>query len=131
MTLAQEANVVSDGAKFTRVLPSVNLEYALADTVKLRGGYNITPLEIENVLHQHPAVQSAAVLGLPHDVLGEDIAAAIALRPGASVDAEGLQQYVRDNLADNKVPRTIRFFDELPLNPNGKVPAIGERIKRS
>ena len=87
----------------------------------IRGGYNITPLEIENVLHQHPAVQSAAVLGLPHDVLGEDIAAAIALRPGASVDAEGLQQYVSDNLADNKVPRTIRFFDELPLNPNGKV----------
>ncbi len=87
----------------------------------IRGGYNITPLEIENVLHQHPAVQSAAVLGVPHDVLGEDIAAAIALRPGASVDAEGLQQYVRDNLADNKVPRTIRFFDELPLNPNGKV----------
>ncbi|MCC2980272.1 class I adenylate-forming enzyme family protein [Sphingomonas sp. IC4-52] len=87
----------------------------------IRGGYNITPLEIENVLHQHPAVQSAAVLGVPHDVLGEDIAAAIALRPGASVGAEDLQQYVRDNLADNKVPRTIRFFDELPLNPNGKV----------
>ncbi len=87
----------------------------------IRGGYNITPLEIENVLHQHPAVQSAAVLGVPHDVLGEDIAAAIALRPGASVGAEELQQYVRDHLADNKVPRTIQFFAELPLNPNGKV----------
>jgi long-chain acyl-CoA synthetase len=87
----------------------------------IRGGYNITPLEIETVLHQHPAVQQAAVVGVPHDVLGEDVAAAVSLRPGTSATAEEVIAFCREHLADNKVPRTLLIMSELPLNPNGKI----------
>jgi len=87
----------------------------------IRGGYNITPLEIESVLHQHPAVQSAAVVGIDHDVLGEDIAAAVTLRPDTLVTDTELATWCRQHLADNKVPRTIVILGELPHNPNGKV----------
>ncbi len=87
----------------------------------IRGGYNITPLEIETVLHQHPAVQGAAVVGIDHDVLGEDVAAALTLRPGITATAPDIIAYAREHLADNKVPRTVLILDELPLNPNGKV----------
>ena len=87
----------------------------------IRGGYNITPLEIETVLHQHPAVQQAAVVGVDHPVLGEDIAAAVSLRPGAHASADSIIAFCRDHLADNKVPRTLLVLDELPLNPNGKI----------
>lgn len=87
----------------------------------IRGGYNITPLEIETVLHQHPAVQQAAVVGIPHEVLGEDIAAAVSLRPGTTASPEKIAEFCREHLADNKVPRTIVVLDALPLNPNGKI----------
>jgi long-chain acyl-CoA synthetase len=87
----------------------------------IRGGYNITPLEIETVLHQHPSVQNAAVVGIDHEILGEDIAAAITLRAGTAATIEELGAFCREHLADNKVPRTIVIFDELPHNPNGKV----------
>ena len=87
----------------------------------IRGGYNITPLEIETALHQHPAVQQAAVVGVPHDVLGEDIAAAVSLRPGTTATPEEIIAFCREHVADNKVPRTLVIMDELPLNPNGKI----------
>lgn len=87
----------------------------------IRGGYNITPLEIETVLHQYPAVQQAAVVGIDHDVLGEDVAAAVTLRPGVSATAEDIIAYAREHLADNKVPRTLVVLGEMPLNPNGKI----------
>ncbi|MDP3674971.1 MAG: class I adenylate-forming enzyme family protein [Novosphingobium sp.] len=87
----------------------------------IRGGYNITPLEIETALHQHPAVQQAAVVGVPHEVLGEDIAAAVSLRPGTSATPEEIITFCREHLADNKVPRTLLVLAELPLNPNGKI----------
>lgn len=87
----------------------------------IRGGYNITPLEIETVLHQHPAVQQAAVVGIDHDVLGEDVSAAVTLRPGAVASADEIIAYAREHLADNKVPRTLLVLDDMPLNPNGKV----------
>jgi long-chain acyl-CoA synthetase len=87
----------------------------------IRGGYNITPLEIETVLHQHPAVQDAAVVGIDHEILGEDVAAAITLRAGANATATDIAAYAEQHLADNKVPRTIMILDALPLNPNGKV----------
>ncbi len=87
----------------------------------IRGGYNITPLEIETALHLHPAVQQAAVVGVPHEVLGEDIAAAVSLRPGASATADEIIAFCREHLADNKVPRTLLVMDDLPLNPNGKI----------
>jgi long-chain acyl-CoA synthetase len=87
----------------------------------IRGGYNITPLEIETVLHQHVAVQDAAVVGIDHDVLGEDVAAAVTLRPGASVTVGEITFWCREHLADNKVPRTVLVLGELPRNANGKV----------
>lgn len=87
----------------------------------IRGGYNITPLEVETVLHQHPAVKDAAVVGIDHPVLGEDIAAAITLANGATVSEQELAAFCREHLADNKVPRTILILDALPHNPNGKV----------
>jgi long-chain acyl-CoA synthetase len=87
----------------------------------IRGGYNITPLEIETALHLHPAVQQAAVVGVPHEVLGEDIAAAVSLRPGISATPDDILAFCREHLADNKVPRTLVIMDALPLNPNGKI----------
>lgn len=87
----------------------------------IRGGYNITPLEIETVLFDHPAVKDAAVVGVPHDVLGEDIAAAVVLRPGATATVEDLAAWCGERLANNKVPRTFVFFDVFPYNANGKV----------
>ena len=87
----------------------------------IRGGYNITPMEIETALHLHPAVQQAAVVGVPHEVLGEDIAAAVSLRPGMTATPEDIIAFCRAQLADNKVPRTLLILDELPLNPNGKI----------
>lgn len=87
----------------------------------IRGGYNISPLEIENILHSHPAVKHAAVVGVAHDVLGEDIAAAIVLTGGGTVSVQELQTWCRERLADNKVPRVLLFVDDLPMNQNGKV----------
>lgn len=87
----------------------------------IRGGYNITPLEIETVLHLHPAVQQAAVVGVDHEVLGEDIAAAVTLRPGQSATPEAIIAFCREHLADNKVPRDLLVLGEMPLNPNGKI----------
>ncbi|MEN9717188.1 MAG: hypothetical protein RIQ99_66 [Pseudomonadota bacterium] len=87
----------------------------------IRGGYNITPLEIETVLHLHPAVQQAAVVGVEHEVLGEDVAAAVTLRPGQSATPDEIIAFCRQHLADNKVPRTLLILDEMPLNPNGKI----------
>ena len=87
----------------------------------IRGGYNITPLEIETALHLHPSVQQAAVVGVPHEVLGEDIAAAVSLRPGTSAMPDEIIAFCREHLADNKVPRTLVIMDALPLNPNGKI----------
>jgi acyl-CoA synthetase (AMP-forming)/AMP-acid ligase II len=87
----------------------------------IRGGYNITPLEIETVLHDHPAVKDAAVVGIAHEVLGEDVAAAVSLRAGTSATPAELQAWCRERLADNKVPRTIVVLDGLPYNQNAKV----------
>lgn len=87
----------------------------------IRGGYNITPLEIETALHMHPAVQLAAVVGVPHEILGEDIAAAVSLRPGTTATPEEILAFCREHIADNKLPRTLVIMAELPLNANGKI----------
>jgi acyl-CoA synthetase (AMP-forming)/AMP-acid ligase II len=87
----------------------------------IRGGYNISPAEVENVLHAHPDVADVAVLGVPHPVLGEDVAASVVLRPGAALTPTDLAEWCRQRLADNKVPRTIVFRPALPYNQNGKV----------
>jgi long-chain acyl-CoA synthetase len=87
----------------------------------IRGGYNVYPREIEEVLYTHPAVLEAAVLGVPHDDLGEEIAAVIALRPGSEANADELRSYVKERVAPYKYPRLIKFIDELPKNATGKI----------
>ena len=87
----------------------------------IRGGYNIAPVEIEDVLHRHPGVKDAAVVGVSHEVLGEDVAAAVTLTAGATASPAELENWCRRHLAENKVPRTIVIFGELPLNQNAKV----------
>jgi long-chain acyl-CoA synthetase len=87
----------------------------------LRGGYNVYPREVEEVLYEHPAVSEAAVVGLPDERLGEEVGAAIALVPGAEVDADDLRDFVKQRVAAYKYPRRIWFVDELPKGPTGKI----------
>ncbi len=87
----------------------------------IRGGYNIYPREVEEVLYEHPAVREAAVVGLPHAELGEEVGAAVALKQGESVEADELSAFVKDQLAAYKYPRRIWFVDELPKGPTGKI----------
>ena len=87
----------------------------------IRGGYNVYPREIEEVLYEHPAVAEAAVIGLPHPALGEEVAAAVALKPGAAVTAEELRDYVKGQVAAYKYPRHVWLVDVLPKGPTGKI----------
>ncbi len=87
----------------------------------IRGGYNIYPREIEEVLYEHPAVREAAVLGIPDDDLGEEVGAAVALKDGAEATADELREFVKGQVAAYKYPRHIWFVDDLPKGPTGKV----------
>ncbi|MGW2857405.1 AMP-binding enzyme, partial [Streptomyces sp. NPDC001215] len=87
----------------------------------IRGGYNVYPREIEEVLHEHPAVALAAVVGVRHERLGEEVAAAVVLREGAQAGAEELQQFVKDRVAAYKYPRMVWLVDALPTGPTGKI----------
>jgi len=87
----------------------------------IRGGYNVYPPEIEDVLHAHPAVAEAAVIGIPDDRLGEEVMAVVTLRPGSTLSAPDLIAYCKDQMAAYKYPRVIEFRDELPKNAIGKV----------
>jgi len=87
----------------------------------IRGGYNIYPREIEEVLYTHKDVSEAAVMGIPHTDLGEEVAAVIVLRPGAEITSDELRQYVKEQVAPYKYPRVVRFMDELPKTAAGKI----------
>src|SRR3712207_7090382 len=87
----------------------------------IRGGYNVYPREVEEVLYTHPAVAEAAVVGVPHPELGEEVGAAVALREGQEVSAEELQAYVKGEVAAYKYPRRIWFVDALPKTATGKI----------
>jgi long-chain acyl-CoA synthetase len=87
----------------------------------IRGGYNVYPREIEEVLYEHPAVAEAAVIGLPHPSLGEEVGAAVALKPGAVTTAEELRDYVKAQVAAYKYPRHVWIVDALPKGPTGKI----------
>jgi long-chain acyl-CoA synthetase len=87
----------------------------------IRGGYNVYPREIEEVLYEHPAVREAAVIGVPHAELGEEVAAAIVLVPGAEVEEPEIVEFVKSQVAAYKYPRFVWFVDELPKGPTGKI----------
>jgi long-chain acyl-CoA synthetase len=87
----------------------------------IRGGYNVYPREIEEVLHEHPAVAEVAVVGVPHAELGEEVGAAVVLKPGASATPEELRAFAKDRVAAYKYPRHVWFLPELPKGPTGKI----------
>ena len=87
----------------------------------IRGGYNVYPREIEEVLYEHPSVLEAAVLGVPDASLGEEVGAAVVLRPEAETDKDDIRAFVKERVAAYKYPRHIWFTDELPKGATGKV----------
>ncbi len=87
----------------------------------IRGGYNVYPREVEEVLYEHPAVREVAVVGIPDDSLGEEVGAAVALKDGEEVSTEDLQAFVKEEVASYKYPRKIWLVDELPKGPTGKI----------
>jgi long-chain acyl-CoA synthetase len=87
----------------------------------IRGGLNVYPREVEEVLEEHPAVLEAAVVAVPHTLLGQEVGAAVVLRDGMQADAKELRFFVRDEIAAYKYPRHVWFVDELPKGPIGKV----------
>ncbi|MBP6996973.1 MAG: long-chain fatty acid--CoA ligase [Phycicoccus sp.] len=98
--------------------------YTIVDRKKdliIRGGYNVYPREIEDVLYEHPGIAEAAVVGLPHDTLGEEVGAVISLKPGAQATPEEIIAFVRERVAAYKYPRTVWIWDALPKSATGKI----------
>jgi long-chain acyl-CoA synthetase len=98
--------------------------YYIVDRKKdliIRAGYNVYPREIEEVLYEHPAVAEAAVLGVPHAELGEEVAAVVVLKDEASATPEELRDHVKARVAAYKYPRHVHLVQELPKGPTGKV----------
>ena len=87
----------------------------------IRGGENIYPREIDEVLYQHPAVASAATIGVPDQLYGEEVAAFIVRREGQPLTKDEIAAFCRARLADYKCPKTITFVKEIPKGPTGKL----------
>jgi long-chain acyl-CoA synthetase len=98
--------------------------YYIVDRTKdliIRGGYNVYPREIEEVLMTHPAVSLAAVIGVPHPSHGEEVKAFVILKPGADATAEDLVAWSKDNMASYKYPRIVEVVASLPMTATGKI----------
>ncbi|HQF70248.1 MAG TPA: AMP-binding protein, partial [Promineifilum sp.] len=96
----------------------------ITDRVKdmiIRGGFNVYPREIEEVMMTHPAVSLAAVIGMPHESHGEEVKAYVILKPGQEVDEEELIDWCKGCMASYKYPREIEFRDALPMTATGKI----------
>ena len=120
------AETIVDGWLHTGDLGKVDEDgyFFIVDRKKemiIRGGYNVYPREIEEVLYEHPDVREAAVLGIPSDEYGEEVAAAVALKDGASATPEELRSYLKEQVAGYKYPRKVWLVDELPKGPTGKI----------
>jgi acyl-coenzyme A synthetase/AMP-(fatty) acid ligase len=96
----------------------------------LRGAENVYPAQIEGVLCDHPAVAEAAVVGMPHPILGQDLAAFVVLRRGVEATGQALRQHCQGALSSFKVPRWVRVVPQLPRTANGKIlrRALRERL---
>jgi long-chain acyl-CoA synthetase len=122
----ETATAILDGWFRTGDLGRVDTDgyFEIVDRKKdmiIRGGYNVYPREIEEVLYEHPAVAEAAVIGLPHPALGEEVGAAVVVKPGAGVSAEELRDHCKAQVAAYKYPRAVWIVDELPKNATGKI----------
>jgi long-chain acyl-CoA synthetase len=120
------AEAIKDGWFFSGDLAKVDEDgyFFIVDRKKdmiIRGGYNVYPREIEEVLYEHPAVREAAVVAMPHPELGEEVGAAVALKEGAEATVEELREHVKDAVAAYKYPRVVWLVDELPKGPTGKI----------
>jgi len=120
------AEAMSDGWFRTGDLARVDDDgyYFIVDRIKemiIRGGYNVYPREIEEVFYEHPAVAEAAVVGIPHADLGQEVGAAVALKPEASAEPAELQAFVKSRVAAYKYPRRVWIVDALPKGPTGKI----------
>jgi len=87
----------------------------------IRGGYNVYPREVEEVLYEHPSVAEAAVVGIPDASLGEEVGAAVVLKPGETATEQEIQEYVKGQVAAYKYPRRVWLLDALPKGPTGKI----------
>ncbi|HEY8740203.1 MAG TPA: long-chain fatty acid--CoA ligase [Candidatus Dormibacteraeota bacterium] len=87
----------------------------------IRGGFNVYPREIEEVIYQYPKVAEAAVIGMPDEKFGEEVHAVVAAKPGQTIDVAELQAFVKERVAAYKYPRTIKVWPELPKGPTGKI----------
>jgi long-chain acyl-CoA synthetase len=98
--------------------------YFIVDRKKdliIRGGYNVYPREVEEALYEHRAVAEVAVIGIPHDDLGEEVGAAVALKKGEQASEDELRDFAKERLAAYKYPRHLWIVDELPKGPTGKI----------
>jgi long-chain acyl-CoA synthetase len=96
----------------------------IADRVKdmiLRGGFNVYPRELEEVLMTHEAVSLCAVIGIPHEEYGEEVKAFIVLKPGANASESQIVEWCRENMASYKYPRLVEFRETLPMTATGKI----------
>jgi long-chain acyl-CoA synthetase len=87
----------------------------------IRGGYNVYPREVEEILYEHPKIREAAVIGMPHDQWGEEIGAAVVLHEGEELAPAEVSEYVKERIAAYKYPRLVWFLDDLPKGPTGKI----------
>ncbi len=87
----------------------------------IRGGYNVYPREVEEALYEHESVAEVAVVGVPHDDLGEEVGAAVALKPGEKISEDELREFAKERLAAYKYPRHLWIVEELPKGPTGKI----------
>ena len=120
------AEAISDGWFHTGDMATVDEDgyYFIVDRKKdliIRGGYNVYPREIEEVLYAHPAVAEVAVVGIDHEHLGEEVGAAVALRPGVTVGVEELREFVKERVAAYKYPRHVWLVSDLPKGSTGKI----------
>jgi long-chain acyl-CoA synthetase len=120
------AEAITDGWLRTGDLARVDEDgyFFIADRKKdliIRGGYNVYPREVEEVLYEHPAVAEAAVIGIPHAELGEEIGAAVKLKPEAGATPAELRSFVRERVAPYKYPRQVWLMPDLPKGPTGKI----------
>ena len=94
-----------------------------------RGGEKIAPLEVDEVLMDHPAVAQVVTFAMPHDKLGEDVAAAVVLREGQTASEADIRSFAATRLADFKVPRKVLIMEEIPKGATGKLQRIGLAAK--